>query len=118
MGRWWDGMGRTEVSTRRNGSDTMVPGTGAPPLALEGQRVMGSGGWHQLRQGCKDAEYLSWRGKIIQIECTQIRTSNVVQDSIKSKYDKIVVWLHTTTKSYVQCKRTKKEIAEKCRSKY
>ena len=69
------GVGRTEVSTRRNRSDTMVTGTGSPPLALEGQRVMGSGGWHQLRQGCKDAEYLSWRGKIIQIECTRIGTN-------------------------------------------
>ena len=33
---------------------------------------------------------------IIQMECTQIRTSEVVQDSIKSMYDTIVVWLHTT----------------------
>ena len=33
---------------------------------------------------------------MIQIECTQIRTSNVVQDSIKGTYDTILLWLHTT----------------------
>ena len=69
---------------------------GAPPLALEGRWSMGSGSWHQLSQYCKYAEYLCWRRKKIQIECTQIRTSNVVQDRIKSTYDTIVLWLHTT----------------------
>ena len=34
--------------------------------------------------------------KIIQTECIQIRTSNVVQDSIKCTYDTIILWLHTT----------------------
>ena len=82
MGRWWDGR-------------TLAPaGTGGPPLALEGLRAMGSGRWYQLRRGCKDAEYLCQRS--IQIECTQIRTSNVVQDSIKITYDTIVLWLHIT----------------------
>ena len=100
MGHWWDGggtgVGRANVSTRWNGSATMGTGTGAPPLALEGRRAMRSGSWHQFFRCCKDAEYLCWRSKIIQIECTQIRTSNVVQDSIKRTYNKIVLWLHTT----------------------
>ena len=52
------GVGQADVSTRRNGSATMVARTGAPRLALEGRRAMGSGGWHQLRQDCKEAEYL------------------------------------------------------------
>ena len=71
-------------------------GTGAPPLALEGRRAMWSGSWHQFCRCCKDAEYLCRRSKTIQIECTQIRTSNVVQVSIKSKYDTIILWMHTT----------------------
>ena len=96
MGRWWAGVGRTDVSTRWNGSATMGAGTGAPPLALEGRRAMRSVSWHQLCQCCKDGEYLCRISKIIQIECTQIRTSNVVQDSIKSTCNTIVLWLHTT----------------------
>ena len=96
----WDvggtGVRRTDVSTRRNGSATMVTGTGSPPLDLEGRHAMRSGSWHQLCQCCKDTEYLCRRSKIIQIECTQIRTSNIVQDSIKSMYDIIILWLHTT----------------------
>ena len=71
----YTGVGRTDVSTRRNVSAAMGDGTGAQPLALEGRRAMGSGGWHQLCRGCKDAEYLCRRGKIIQIECTQIGTN-------------------------------------------
>ena len=47
------GVGRTDVSTRRNGIATMGSGTGAQPLALEGRWAMGSGGWHQLCWGCK-----------------------------------------------------------------
>ena len=74
----------------------MGSGTGAPPLDLEGWWAMGSGGLHQFRRCCKDAEYLCRRSKIIQIERTEIRTSNVVQDSIKSMYDTIVVSLNTT----------------------
>ena len=100
---WWTrwgvsgtGVGRTDVSRRQNGRATMGAGTGAPPLDLEGRRAMRSGRWYQLCQCCKDAEYLCRRSKIIQIECTEIRTSNVVQDSIKSTYNTIVVWLHTT----------------------
>ena len=74
----------------------MGAGTGAPLLALEGRRAMLSGSWHQLCWCCKDVEYLCWRSKKIQIDCTQIRTSNVVQDSIKRNYDTIILWLHTT----------------------
>ena len=40
MGIGGTGVGRTNVSTRRNGSATMGAGTGVPPLALEGQRAM------------------------------------------------------------------------------
>ena len=69
------GVGRTDVSTCRNGSAIMGAGTGEPPLALVGPQAMGSGGWHQLHRCCKDAEYLCWRSKIIQIECTQIGTN-------------------------------------------
>ena len=69
---------------------------GAPSLALEGWRAMRSVSWHQLCRCCKYAEYLCQRSKIIQIDCTQIQTSNVVKDSIKSTYDTIVSWLHTT----------------------
>ena len=90
------GVGQTDVRTRRNGSATMGARTGAPPLAPEGWRAMWSGSWHQLCRCCKDVEYLRQRSKIIQIECTQIRTSNVVQDSIKSTYDTILLWLNTT----------------------
>ena len=52
----WTGWGvggtgviRTEIINRRNGIATMGTGIGTPPLALEGRRAMGSGGWHQLR---------------------------------------------------------------------
>ena len=85
------GVGRTEVSTRRNRSATMASGTGAPLSALEDRRSMGSGSWHQLCRCCKDAEYLCRRSKIIQIECTKIRTSNLVQNSINHTYDTIVL---------------------------
>ena len=93
-GRGWDG--RTNVSGCRNGSATVSAGTGAPPLALGGRRAMRSGSRHQFRRCCKDAEYLCRRSKAIQIERTQIRTSIVVQDSIKRTYDTIIIWLHTT----------------------
>ena len=87
MVRWykWDGwtgwgvggtgVGRIDVSTDQNESATMGAGTGAPSLALEGRRAMGSSGWHQLRWCCKYTEYLYQRRKIIQIECTQIGTN-------------------------------------------
>ena len=42
------------------------------------------------------AEYLCRRSKTIHIECTQIRTSNVVQYCINRMYDTIILWLHTT----------------------
>ena len=58
----------------------------------------GCNSWHQLCWCCKDADYLCLRSKIIQIECTQLRTSNVEQDIIKITYDTIVLWLHTTIK--------------------
>ena len=52
MGRWWDvggtGVGRMDVSRQRNGSATIGAGTGAPPLALEGRRAVGSGVCRQL----------------------------------------------------------------------
>ena len=69
------GVGRTDVSTRRNRSATMGSGTGAPPLDLDGRRAMGSCDWHQLRRCCKDADYLCRRSKILQIECTRIGTN-------------------------------------------
>ena len=90
------GVVQTKVSTRRNGSATISSGKGAPPLALEGRRAMQSGSWHQFCWCFKDAEYLCRRSKIIQIECAQIQTSNVVQYSINSTYDTIILWLNTT----------------------
>ena len=44
------GVGQTDVSTLRNGCVTMGAGTVAPPLAFEGRRAVGSGGWNQLRR--------------------------------------------------------------------
>ena len=69
------GVGRTDVSTRWNGSATMGARTGAPPLDLEGRRAMGNGEWDKLRRCCKDAEYFFRKSKIIKIECTRIRTN-------------------------------------------
>ena len=60
MGR---GVGRTDISTRRNRISTMGSGTGSPPLDLEGRRDMGRGGWHQFRWCCKDIEYLCRKNK-------------------------------------------------------
>ena len=90
------GVGWTDVSRWRTRSATIGARTGAPQLALGRRRAMWSGSWHELCQCCKDAEYLCQRSKIIQIECPEIRTSNVVQDSIQITYDTIVLWLHTT----------------------
>ena len=71
----------------------MGAGTEAPPLALEGQRAI-----CEVVSGTNfvGAEYLCLKSKTIQIECTLIRTSNVVQDSIKRMYNTIILWLHTT----------------------
>ena len=69
------GMGQADVSTRRKGSATMGAGIGVQRLALEGRRDIVSGIWHQLCWGCNYAEYLCWRIKIIQIECTHIGTN-------------------------------------------
>ena len=111
------GVGRTDVSTRWNRSTTMGYGTGAPPLTLEGRQDMQSGSWHQLCWCYKYTEYLCRISKIIQIECTQIWTSNVVQESIKSTHDTIVLWWNTTINRTYNVNVSKKEIAEKCRYK-
>ena len=70
-----DGMDGALVGRELDGPTLEGAGTGAPPLDLEGRRAVGSGGWHQLRQCCKDAEYLCRISKIIQIECTRIGTN-------------------------------------------
>ena len=49
--------------------------TGAPPLALKGKQAVGSGGWHQFCWCCKGVDYLYWSTKIIQIDCTKIKTN-------------------------------------------
>ena len=64
VGRGWD-----------EGPTLAGAGTVAPPLALEGRRAAGSGGWHQLRRCCKGTEYLCQSSKIIQIGCIQIGTN-------------------------------------------
>ena len=52
--RWteWDvggtGVVWTDVSRRQKGSANIGAITGAPSLDLEGRRLVGSGGWHQL----------------------------------------------------------------------
>ena len=77
-GYWLDGTDGTDgldgklVVRGWDGQELSGAGTGAPPLALEGRRPMGSGGWQQLCWCCKDAEYFYWRRKIIQIYCTGI----------------------------------------------
>ena len=78
----WNGWGVGEtgviwnkVSRRRNRSDTIGSGTRTPPLALEGRRAVGSGGWHQLSRCCKGAEYLCLSSLIIQMYCTKIVTN-------------------------------------------
>ena len=53
MERLWD-RGGMEVPK------LVGAGTGAPPLALEGQRAVGSGDWHQLRWCYKGTEFLCW----------------------------------------------------------
>ena len=83
-----DGLDGAMVGQGWDGRTLAGVGTGAPPWALEQERH------HWLLRGSKlcevvvatniaGAEYLCRRSKTIHIECTQIRTSNVVQDSIK-----------------------------------
>ena len=88
----------------------MSAGKVAPTLALECQRAMRSGSWHQFCWCCKDAEYLCRRSKTIQIECTQIQISNVVQDIIKRMYNTITLWLHTTINSTYNLIAPKKKL--------
>ena len=71
-----DGMDGTLVG--RGGMEGPMlagTGTGAPPLALEGRQVVGSGGWHQFHRCCKGADYLCQSSKIIKIDCTKIGTN-------------------------------------------
>ena len=52
-GYWLDGADGLDgklVGQGWDGPTLAGAGTGAPPLALEGQRAVGSGGWHQLRR--------------------------------------------------------------------
>ena len=89
VGQGWDG--RTLAGSR----------TGAPPWAPEQERhrwLLRGGVLCEVvaRTNFVGADYLCRRSITIQIECTQIRTSNVVHDSIKRTYDTIVLWLHTT----------------------
>ena len=92
VGQGWDG--RTVAGA----------GTGAPPWAPEQERhcwlLRGSALCEVVvATNIFGAEYLCRISKTIHIECTQIRTSNVVQYSIKRTYDKIILWLHTTINS-------------------
>ena len=68
VGRWWD-VGGMEGPTLAGA------GTGAPPLALERRRAVGSGGWQQFFWCCKDVDYLCRSSKMIQIDCTKIVTN-------------------------------------------
>ena len=89
VGQGWDG--RTLVGAR----------TGALPWApeQEGHRWLLRGSTLcEVVAGTNfvGAEYLCQRNKKMHIECKQIQTTNLVQDSIKSMYDTIILWLHTT----------------------
>ena len=88
MGRWWD-VGGMEGPTLAGA------GTGAPPLALERRRAVGSGGWQKFCRCCKDVDYLCRSSKMIQIDCTKIVTNTSNKIVVKNKYDTIVLWLHT-----------------------
>ena len=88
VGQGWDG--RTVTGA----------GTGVPPWAPEQERqrwlLRGSALCEVLvATNIVGAKCLCWISKTIYIECTQIRTTNVVQDSIKCTYDTIILWLHT-----------------------
>ena len=80
VGQGWDGRTLAGVVT------------GAPPCAPEQERhrwlLRGSALCKVVvRTNFVSAEYLCRIIKTIHIECTQIQTSNVVQDSIKRTYD-------------------------------
>ena len=51
-----DGLVGTLVGRGWYGTTLAGAGTEVPPLALEGRRAVGSGGWHQFRWSCKGAE--------------------------------------------------------------
>ena len=94
--RGWDEG--TNVSRRRNGRATIGAGTGAPPLCLEGRKAVGSSGWYQLRQCCKEEDYFLAKQKNNINRLHTNRNYHIVQDSIKNMYDTIVLWLHTNPK--------------------
>ena len=82
-----DGLDGALVGQGWDGRMLAGAGTGAPPWALEQERhrwfLRGSAICKVLvATNIVGAEYLCWISKTIHIECTQIRTSNVVQDSI------------------------------------
>ena len=112
-----DGLDGSLVGQGWDGQTLEGAGTGSPPCAPEQEHhywILRGSALCEVLAGTNfvGAEYLCWRSKIIHIECTQIRTSNVAQYSIKRKHNTIILWLHITVN------RTKIGIAEKCRSKY
>ena len=89
VGQGWDGITLAGA------------GTGAPPWAPEQERhhwLLRVRALYEVvvATNISGAAYLCRISKTIHIECTQIRTSNVVQDSIKRTYDTIILWLHIT----------------------
>ena len=73
-------------------------GTGAPPWTPEQERhnwLLRDGVLYEVvvATNIAGAEYLCQISETTHIECTKIRTSNVVQDSIKRTYDTIILWL-------------------------
>ena len=96
-----DGLDGALVGQGWDGRTLEGAGTGAPPWAPEQERhrwLFRGSALCEVVAGTNfvGAEYLCQRSKTIHIECTQIRTSNVVQDSINFMCDKIILWLHTT----------------------
>ena len=59
-----DGLDGALVGQGWDGPTLSGAGMGAPPLALEGRRAVGSGGWEKLRRSCKGAES---RARIISV---------------------------------------------------
>ena len=70
-----DGLDGTLVGWGWDGPTLAGAETVAPPLTFEGRRDVGSGGWNQLRQCFKGTESFFRSSKIIQIDCTKIRTN-------------------------------------------
>ena len=88
MRRWWDrgGTGKRYQASERERH------RGAPEQERHHWLLRGSALCEVVvAANIVGAEYLCRISKTIHIECTQIRTSDVVQDSIKHTYNTIIL---------------------------